>query len=106
MYLTGGGFMPEDAGGMEGECPRDPLAFIGLVAISNVFIDMPCKGILCRNKGSGYVKEDPVNAEGTKKLNDRLAERAKQDALLFSPLPTTGPSALPSALPVLPAIRK
>ena len=54
---------------------------------------MPCKGILCRNQGSGYVKEDPVNAEGTKKLNDRLAERAKQDALLFSPV---------ANLPVLP----
>ena len=66
---------------------------------------MPCKGILCRNRGSGYIKEDPVHAEGTKKLNDRLAERAKQDALLFSPgatLPVVPTLPTYSAFPVLP----
>jgi len=65
---------------------------------------MPCKGILCRNRGSGYVKEDPVNTEGAKKLNDRLAERAKQDALLFSPGATLPVVPTRSALPTLPTI--
>jgi len=54
--------------------------------------------------GSGYVKDDPVSSEFGKKVQERLAERAKQDALLFSPLPLTTTATSSNKTLILPTI--
>lgn len=62
---------------------------------------MSCSGIRCRNRGSGYVKEESTTTAAATELNARLAtmaaERAAQDARLFPALSTQAPSLVVSS---------
>ena len=65
---------------------------------------MSCNSVRCRNRGSGYVKEEAPTTASTE-MNARLsamaAERAAQDARLFPALGLP----LPSTKAVVPALQ-